>query len=563
MKNTIQLYIDEEKKIKGYPVTSHDRVFDENGDSIKTRLKNNVKFDIVGEGTEIPGIDGGYDDSDIKKQINTINEQLENKTDYPILDWENNKVVQPKYPYGDIRRYGAICNGIMDDGPVLQWALNNCCPNNITVLIPSDRVTVIGKEIVLKDNRNATWRYKLKSGQINANSCYLYQKVQNLFVGENFHSTPSQFTNISIEMDGVIIRATNNKNCVCFKAISLYSSFVYNCKFYYHYVVIEGSITTGTKFTRNRIQGFKYAVLSSISIINEEHDYSYIKDLFSSSSYNINSLYDKLVVASATTSDYTRFNKQSNDGYFDYNYIAGSVNGSYIPNAVFSIETIDTDFIINNNWFEFCKYVISPVIRISKHTDVSIIGTYFNDNVFQYFHRFFDPRSRYTSFTLNSNLFYSFSKTGLKSKFKNITDNDIEQCKSGVIIGDYTEENKPYVTKLILHNSYFNYNDYSIYFDNGNSGTSFRFTCRENNSVFAENKNSPFVRLRNIIDTYKINRFECFNNIIIENIDEISTSMSHTNTFIGQIVHSNGNIYMSTWNNNKPVLVPINNVVNY
>lgn len=39
MDNTIQLYIDEKKEIKGYPITSADRVIDENGVSVKERLE--------------------------------------------------------------------------------------------------------------------------------------------------------------------------------------------------------------------------------------------------------------------------------------------------------------------------------------------------------------------------------------------------------------------------------------------------------------------------------------------------------------------------------------------
>lgn len=38
MNNTMQLYIDEKKEIKGYPITSPDRVIDENGVSIKEQL---------------------------------------------------------------------------------------------------------------------------------------------------------------------------------------------------------------------------------------------------------------------------------------------------------------------------------------------------------------------------------------------------------------------------------------------------------------------------------------------------------------------------------------------
>lgn len=40
MDNTIQLYLDKEKEIKGYPITSPDRVIDENGVNIKEQLDN-------------------------------------------------------------------------------------------------------------------------------------------------------------------------------------------------------------------------------------------------------------------------------------------------------------------------------------------------------------------------------------------------------------------------------------------------------------------------------------------------------------------------------------------
>lgn len=76
MKNTIQLFIDSEKKVKGYPITSPDRVIDDKGESIKKRLQNNVKFDIIGDGEEVPEIDGGYDDSELVEKIDNITERM-------------------------------------------------------------------------------------------------------------------------------------------------------------------------------------------------------------------------------------------------------------------------------------------------------------------------------------------------------------------------------------------------------------------------------------------------------------------------------------------------------
>ena len=50
MDNTIQLYIDKNQEIKGYPITSPDRVIDENGVNIKQQLDTipKIKYSISG-----------------------------------------------------------------------------------------------------------------------------------------------------------------------------------------------------------------------------------------------------------------------------------------------------------------------------------------------------------------------------------------------------------------------------------------------------------------------------------------------------------------------------------
>lgn len=77
MKNTLQLYIDSDKQEKGYPITSPDRVIDEDGVSIKNRLKNNVKFNVIGEGGIVPIPNINVDNNEINKQINAIKEQVQ------------------------------------------------------------------------------------------------------------------------------------------------------------------------------------------------------------------------------------------------------------------------------------------------------------------------------------------------------------------------------------------------------------------------------------------------------------------------------------------------------
>lgn len=56
MDNTIQLYMDEENEIKGYPVTSPDRVIDEDGISVKEKLDNKANKEIIS--TTIPNSKG-------------------------------------------------------------------------------------------------------------------------------------------------------------------------------------------------------------------------------------------------------------------------------------------------------------------------------------------------------------------------------------------------------------------------------------------------------------------------------------------------------------------------
>ena len=51
MNNTIQLYMDEKQEIKGYPITSPDRVIDENGGNIKEQLDNIVLNEYIVDST--------------------------------------------------------------------------------------------------------------------------------------------------------------------------------------------------------------------------------------------------------------------------------------------------------------------------------------------------------------------------------------------------------------------------------------------------------------------------------------------------------------------------------
>lgn len=479
--------------------------------------------------------------------INEVNSQYKDiankKFEYPKLNWEK-ETLNLKYKYGDIRRYGAKCDGVTDDSDVFQWALDNCSPNGISVYIPEDKITVIAKSIVMKSNSTSNYCYKIKSNQYEINNFYILQKCKNLFVGENFYNNTPLFTQIKAIIKNVAIKVDDSVNHgTIFKAIKFISSQIEYNFFYHMYTVIEGSLGVGTKFNNNRIQSYEYSFLSSIATLGE-HTFEDIKSIYNNANYNINLLNGLLVVSDENSSDFSRYSCQSNDSFLSNNYFSGAQTLTNIPEAVFAVESIDSDFIITNNWFEFGKYVISTLIR-ATNSGTSLIGTYFNNNIFQNFHRFFNPKSFYTSFSFNSNLFYNFNTSKIKTIFSNATDGDIDNFKSGVFISDINENNVPIYNNFSILDSYFELNNYSIYIDTGTTGKYKAFSICEQNSKFKDNDNLPYFRIKNTDDLLR-NNFTCFNKY--EKTMPECTNLYTTNSFIGRIVFAGDGIYIFSWN---------------
>lgn len=465
------------------------------------------------------------------------------KFEYPKLNWEK-ETLNLNYKYGDIRRYGAKCDGVTDDSDVFQWALDNCSPNGISVYIPEDKITVIAKSIVMKSNSTSNYSYKIKSNQYEINNFCILQKCKNLFVGENFYNNTPLFTQLKAIIKNVAIKVDDSINHgTIFKAIKFISSQIEYNFFYHMYTVIEGSLGVGTKFNNNRIQSYEYSFLSSIATLGE-YTFEDIKGIYNNANYNINSLNGLLVVSDENSSDFSRYSCQSNDSFLSNNYFSGARTLTNIPEAIFAVESIDSDFIITNNWFEFGKYVISPLIR-ATNSGTSLIGTYFSNNIFQNFHRFFSPKSFYTSFSFNSNLFYNFNTSKIKTIFSNATDGDIDNFKSGVFVSDINENNVPIYNNFSILNSYFELNSYSIYIDTGTTGKYKAFSICEQNSKFKDNDNLPYFRIKNTDDLLR-NNFTCFN--MYEKTIPECTNLYATNSFIGRIVFADDGIYIYSWN---------------
>ena len=78
MDNTIQLYLDKEKEIKAYPITSPDRVIDENGVNIKDEIEeiNSSLDDKANEGYVNQQLNLKVNTSTLENEISNINTEL-------------------------------------------------------------------------------------------------------------------------------------------------------------------------------------------------------------------------------------------------------------------------------------------------------------------------------------------------------------------------------------------------------------------------------------------------------------------------------------------------------
>ena len=143
MDNTIQLYVDKKKEKKGYPITSPDRVIDENGVNIKEKLKRSVTFKVVGEGTTVPPINGGgsdYDDTEIRELINETNTSLEN-LESEVNELKEGNINIDLTNYVTPQMFGAKADGVTDDTNAINQAIEYA-GNNGVVYIPEGKYII-------------------------------------------------------------------------------------------------------------------------------------------------------------------------------------------------------------------------------------------------------------------------------------------------------------------------------------------------------------------------------------------------------------------------------------
>lgn len=92
-------------------------------------------------------------DSQIKENEKNFNLQLDSITSQPFLQNKEKGVVNKKYPYGNVKRYGAKGDGITDDTLAFQNCLDSCYNLNCEMLVPScddGKHYKINNELVVK-----------------------------------------------------------------------------------------------------------------------------------------------------------------------------------------------------------------------------------------------------------------------------------------------------------------------------------------------------------------------------------------------------------------------------
>ena len=125
MDNTIQLYVDKKKEVKGYPITSPDRVIDENGVNIK---------DYVDEAINDAKLEGGDEQVDLstyakKTDLHDHSNKtiLDSITTSKINEWDSKSDFSGNYndlTNKPITADGtAILEATLEDGSIVTYTI--------------------------------------------------------------------------------------------------------------------------------------------------------------------------------------------------------------------------------------------------------------------------------------------------------------------------------------------------------------------------------------------------------------------------------------------------------
>ena len=222
MDNTLQLYIDDEKKIKGYPITSPDRVVDEKGKSVQQEIKN-INDQLDKKANEL----------DLQVERNRIDlltrvENGETEGNAELLDIRNGADGIKYKSSGDAVRqqFKKVNNNLnklfLDGANLFDSSIFDKCSNmgitiqydnNTGYLIINGTCTGIGafwKDFILNITDDVTVSIRYISGSINGSGIQF-----DLYNTENVGTPVGTLTSNFCSINSILTKTINNKNLNC------------------------------------------------------------------------------------------------------------------------------------------------------------------------------------------------------------------------------------------------------------------------------------------------------------------------------------------------------------
>lgn len=455
-------------------------------------------------------------------------------------------VENSQYPYGDLRRYGCPCNGTQDDSVNMQKAFDVCGKNNMPIIKPSLPM-LLNNPVILRSR--ATHYYTFIGQDFKSTGNVITVNAEYAFVGEGFYAATPIFTEVILRMEDIAISCSREKDVVVFKAIALYGSMLLNNKFYYPYVLIEGSLTQWPRFEGNRVQAFRRAVIASSSTLpGVTRDAA--AAAWVASGYDVSVLAAYLVETGTGTGAF-RYFRNSTDTFIRGNYFSGSYSRTVLA-SVLEVDSIEITVVFTENWFEFAEYVAKPYLFTNTvNTEATIRGCTFINNVFQYFYRALEENTRWRSWVFDHNQLEHFRRAGLQRIFTNVTSAKYLTKKCGPFVMDAADADLGTFFDLRVYDNVLTSDDYFIYLDSGTGVRPHR--VKEKGTQIAKGSypvsNPIYVRLRvraTDVTPFTESRFELLDHRNLPSLPTLSdVSGYYLNTFNGQMLTVAGVPYMA------------------
>lgn len=375
-----------------------------------------------------------------ENRFTVINEQLETMTntkiDYPILQCEIGKVVNVKYEYGNILRYGAVSGS--NSTNAFQVAFDVCKDSGHSVKIPNVGQYILSSPIILYPNV----KYKM----IQDNNIGFTNQPKNDYrikCKSDMFNTIDGNTDISIDIDGVSV--------VFFKE-GITNGYINDLGVFYHLRVIQSVINNFTVECPGYF--FKSAGCNVGTIIQN----SYIHNV-SKAFANANSNY---LIADSIVKNCR-------------------ISGRASENPTFLNGSVDVDMRFSGNFIDYFAYFCSG----DSTSTIYVCGKVENN----IFNRMFRMIKNGGKGVFKNNIFEYFKST--EAAFTNKTDLMLNG-KWGAFVFDKNNENRGYQDIYLIDNIINDCDYYLYYLPNNTSNNAYGTNIIESGTLGKAN-NETFV----------------------------------------------------------------------